>query len=141
MNTNTQTLAKDSHQIVDRGADKAHQMLNQAASKADLAIDATQNTAAEAEQSVKAGLKQIREAVPATLSRAANQTEDLARAGIDRARAAGKSVANQASHMRDQTVNYVREEPTKALLMAAAAGAVATLLVGWATRRNAHARH
>jgi ElaB/YqjD/DUF883 family membrane-anchored ribosome-binding protein len=134
--TTTQTIAKDSHQAIDRSADKAHQMVTQATSKADQAITTTQDTAAHAEQSVQAGLKQIREAVPATMSRAATQAEDLARAGIDKARAAGQSVAHQAGHMRDQTVSYVREEPTKALLMAAAAGACATLLIGWATRGN-----
>jgi ElaB/YqjD/DUF883 family membrane-anchored ribosome-binding protein len=141
MNTTTQNLAKDSHQMVDSGADKAHDMVSKAANKADQAIHATQERAAQAEKSVQDGLKQIGEAVPATLSRAATQAEDMARAGIDRARAAGQSVAQQASHMRDQTVSYVREEPTKALLMAVAAGAFATLLIGWATRGNGNSRH
>jgi ElaB/YqjD/DUF883 family membrane-anchored ribosome-binding protein len=131
-----QTFANDSHQAIDRSADKAHQVVTQATSRADQAITATQDTAAHAEQSVQAGLRQIREAVPATMSRAVTQAEDLARAGIHKARAAGQSVAHQASTMRDQTVSYVREEPTKALLMAAAAGACATLLIGWATRGN-----
>ncbi len=141
MNTTTQTLAKDSHQKLERGADQAHQMVSKAASKAEQAIDATQDAVADAGQTVQAGLNQIREAVPATLSRAASQAEELARAGIDKARAAGQSVASQASHMRDQTVSYVREEPTKALLMAVAAGAFATLLIGWATRGNGRSRH
>lgn len=76
-----------------------------------------------------------------SLSLAANQAEDLARAGMDKARAAGQSVANGATHMREQTMTYVREEPTKSLLMAVAAGAFATLLIGWATRGNRHSRH
>ena len=141
MSNNTQNLAKDSHQMVDSGADKAHDMVSKAANKADEAISATQERAANAEQSVQAGLKQIGEAVPASLSRAATQAEDMARAGIDRARAAGQTMAQQATHMREQTVSYVREEPTKALLMAVAAGAFATLLIGWATRGNGHSRH
>jgi len=126
MNTNTQDLAKDSHHAVERGTDAAHRMVSQAADKVDLAIDASKDTAAAAERSIE---------------RAAHQAEDLARAGIDRARGVGQSVVSQASHMREQTVSYVREEPTKALLMAVAAGAFATLLIGWATRRDGHSRH
>ena len=136
MNSTTQNLVNDSNQLIERGADKAQQMVSKVAGKADQAISATQDGVANAEKSIQGGLNQIREAVPATLSRAATQAEDLARAGIDKARAAGQSVASQASQMRDQTVSYVREEPTKALLMAVAAGAFATLLIGWATRGN-----
>lgn len=140
-NTSTQNLAKDSHEMVDQGADKAQRMVSNAADKADQAIDASKDTVANAEKSVQDGINQIREAVPASLSRVAHQAEDVARAGIDKARAAGHSVATQATHMREQTESYVREEPTKALLMAVAAGAFATLLIGWATRGNGHSRH
>ena len=141
MSTTAQHLAKDSHQMVELGADKAHDLLAKAAHKPEKALHATQDRAAQAEQSVQHGLKHIGETVPATLSRAATQAEDLARAGIDRARAAGQSVAQQASHMRQQTVSYLREEPTKALLMAVAAGAFAALLIGWATRGKGKPRH
>ena len=141
MNNDIQNLARDGNQMVDNGADKAQQMVTKAADKVGEAIDASKTVAADAGQTIRGGLNQIREAVPASLSRAANQAEDLARAGIDKARAAGQSVATEASHLREQTVSYVREEPTKALLMAVAAGAFATLLIGWATRGNGHSRH
>jgi ElaB/YqjD/DUF883 family membrane-anchored ribosome-binding protein len=143
MNNDNQNFNRDAKQMVDRGADKANQMASNAAERADHMIGATKNAAADAEKSIQGGLDQIREAVPANLSRAAHQAEDLARAGIEKARAAGQSMVGQASHMRDQTTSYVREEPTKALLMAVAAGAFATLLIGWATRSNGngHSRH
>ncbi len=141
MNNEIQNLAKDGHQALDNGADKAQQMAAKVADKAGQAIDATKAAASNAEQTIQGGLNQIREAVPATLSRAASQAEDLARAGIEKARAAGQSVASEASHLRERTVSYVHEEPTKALLMAVAAGAFATLLIGWATRGNGHSRH
>ncbi len=152
MNNDNQNFNKDAKQMMDlgankanemadRGADKANQMASDATYKADHAIGATKNAVADAEKSIQSGLDQIRDAVPANLSKAAHQAEDLARAGIEKARAAGQSMASQASHMRDQTTSYVREEPTKALLMAVAAGAFATLLIGWATRGNSHSRH
>jgi ElaB/YqjD/DUF883 family membrane-anchored ribosome-binding protein len=117
-------------------------MTAHAADEAD-AIDATKDAAAKAEKSIQGGVDQLREAVPTQLSRAAHQAENLARTGIEKARAAGQSMASQASHLQDQTTSYVREEPTKALLMAVAAGAFATLLIGWATRGNghSHSRH
>jgi len=143
MNTDPQNFAKDNQQMLDRSADRANQMASNAADKADHMISATKTAAADAEKSIQAGLDQIRETVPANLSKAAHQAEDLARAGIEKARAAGQSMVSQASQMRDQTTSYVREEPTKALLMAVAAGAFATLLIGWATRGNgnSHSRH
>lgn len=133
--------ANKANQMTDHGADKVNQMAFNAADKADHAIGATKDAAAAAERSIQSGLDHLRDTVPANLSKAAHQAEDLARAGIEKARAAGQSVISQASQMRDQTTSYVREEPTKALLMAVAAGAFATLLIGWATRGNSHSRH
>lgn len=105
--------------------------------QADQLIVGTQRAAAEAEASIQQGLRQVREAVPAHLARATHRAEDLARAGIDKARAAGSAVASKAQHLGECTTDYVREKPAKALLMAAAAGAATTLLVGWALRRRA----
>lgn len=122
-------------------ANDSKNMVSKVANKADQALDATQERVEHAEKSIQNGLNEIREAVPVHLSRAANHAEELARAGIDKARAAGQSVANGAGHLRAQTVSYVREEPTKAMLMAVAAGAVATLLIGWASRRKGNSRY
>ncbi len=142
MNNDNQNFAKESQQIVDHSVEKVTQMTAHTADKADV-TDAARDAAAKAEKSIQGGVDQLREAVPAQLSRAAHQAEDLARTGIEKARAAGQSMASQASHLRDQTTSYTREEPTKALLMAVAAGAFATLLIGWATRGNghSHSRH
>lgn len=144
MNHETPNFTKDTHDMLERGTDKAtNPMAFNPADKVDNMIGATKNATSEAEKSIQAGLDQIRDTVPAQLSRAAHHAENLARAGIEKARAAGQSMASQASHVREQTTTYVREEPTKALLMAVAAGAFATLLISWATRSNAsrHARH
>jgi ElaB/YqjD/DUF883 family membrane-anchored ribosome-binding protein len=140
MNTNDKTHSKETQTLADASAEKAHLSVSRLAGKADHAIAAVDGSAAAAEKSVNEGIHQIREAVPATLSRAAREAENMAHSGIDKARAAGESVTKQANEMSDQTAEYTRREPTKALLMAAAAGAVATLLIGWASRGNAHPR-
>ena len=116
--------------------DKGHELVEKAAAQAEQAISTSQHAVADAEKTIQAGLRQVKEAVPITLSRAATQAEELARSGIDKARAAGSRVAVKANQAGEQTADYVRSEPTKALLMAAAAGAAATLLVTWATRRR-----
>jgi ElaB/YqjD/DUF883 family membrane-anchored ribosome-binding protein len=72
-----------------------------------------------------------------TTQRLVGQAEDLSRRGLERVRQAGTAVREQATRMGDQTVGYIKEEPLKAVLMAAAAGAFTALLVGWATRTRA----
>lgn len=134
MTSSTSNIARTAHDITDQGADAVHNAVNQAADTANNLISKTQNAAAGGEKTIKEGLDTLREAVPATLARASTQAEDLARAGIHKARAAGAQVAEQAHRVGDSTVSYVRREPTKALLIAAATGAAATLLIGWATR-------
>jgi ElaB/YqjD/DUF883 family membrane-anchored ribosome-binding protein len=57
------------------------------------------------------------------------------------ARAAHNSIdtlRHQASRVGDQTVGYVRDEPVKSLLAAAAVGAMAALLLGWLGRSRRH---
>lgn len=136
MTTSTSNIARAAHELTDQGADAVHSAVSQAADSANDLINKTQNAAAGSEKTIKEGLETLREAVPATLARASTQAEDLARAGIHKARAAGEQMAQQAHRVGDSTVSYVRREPTKALLIAAAAGAAATLLIGWATRER-----
>jgi ElaB/YqjD/DUF883 family membrane-anchored ribosome-binding protein len=130
------TPSKDFEETTEDMIDKGNELAEKAAAKVDKAITTSQHAIADAEKTIQAGLRQVKEAVPITLSRAASQAEELARSGIDKARAAGSTVAVKANRVGEQTADYVRSEPTKALLMAAAAGAAATLLVTWATRRR-----
>jgi len=68
------------------------------------------------------------------LSAAAHDLADRATSGIDRAREASDNVRRQLSEVGDRTTDYVQQEPVKALLLAAAAGAAGGLLVGWLAR-------
>jgi ElaB/YqjD/DUF883 family membrane-anchored ribosome-binding protein len=136
MITSTSTAAHTAHEVTDKGADAAHNAVNQVADSANELISKTQSAVEGSEKTIKEGLDTLREAVPATLARASTQAEDLARAGIQKARLAREQMAEQAHRVGDSTVSYVRREPTKALLIAAAAGAAATLLIGWATRER-----
>jgi ElaB/YqjD/DUF883 family membrane-anchored ribosome-binding protein len=67
--------------------------------------------------------------LPDAFSRAAAQVEQLTRNGLDRARHVSQNVKEQALRAGDSTVGYIKDEPVKAVLIAAAAGAALALLV------------
>lgn len=140
MNATAKQIANAAQDMVDTGANVAEVAVSRAVGKADELVNEAQRVTADTEKNLQAGVHQLREAIPATLARAAHSAEDLARAGIEKARAARAAVAEKAHELNDQTASYVRREPTKALLIAMAAGAAATLAIGWATRNRTSRR-
>jgi ElaB/YqjD/DUF883 family membrane-anchored ribosome-binding protein len=98
--------------------------------KAEQALEAGAQAAGELMQTLQDGVADVRQQAPAAISRATAQVEDFARRGLQRARDAGSNVREQASRASDSTVGYIRDEPVKAVLIAAAAGAVLTVLAG-----------
>jgi ElaB/YqjD/DUF883 family membrane-anchored ribosome-binding protein len=71
---------------------------------------------------------------PSTLSRVAAQVDEMTRRGVEMARAARESAREQAAQASDRTVSYIQEEPVKAVLIAAAAGAGIAALVAMLSR-------
>lgn len=78
----------------------------------------------------------LRDSASQALSRTTAQAEDLARRGIDKARSAAYDMRDRAMRAGDATVSRIQEEPVKAMLVAAAAGALAAMLVRWMTERS-----
>lgn len=140
MNSTAKNIANATQDMVDSGASAAEVAVSRVVGKADELMNEAQRATAETEKNLQAGVHHLREAIPATIARAAHSAEDLARAGIEKARAARAAVAEKAHELNDQTASYVRREPTKAILIAMAAGAAVTLVIGWATR-NRSSRH
>ena len=114
--------------------DYASDMTDRAANKAEQALQSTKRMGSDMAQAVQSGIDGLREGVPSAISRATAQAEDLTRRGIERARQASATVREQATRVSDQTVGYIKDEPMKAVLMAAAAGAVAALVISWLGR-------
>lgn len=106
-----------------------NQMADRAARKAEQALDSTQQTANNTLESLKDSVAQARDSVPGAINRAAEQVQDLARRGLDRARDVGSDARLQAQRAGDRTVGYIQDEPVKAVLIAAAAGAAVALLI------------
>lgn len=112
----------------------ASDLAERVAAHADDALQTTQRVAASTADSVQTGLDHLREAVPGAISRAASQAEDLARRGVDRARTAANEVRERALRAGDATVHRIQDDPVKAVLIAAAAGALTALVVQWLAR-------
>lgn len=105
------------------------QFADRAARKAEDALESTQQAATSALGSLKDSVAHAREAAPAAISRAAEQVQDYARRGMERAREVSGEVRDRAQRASDRTVHYIQDEPVKAVLIAAATGAVIALLV------------
>ena len=115
-------------------------LAEQAAGKADQALQSSRRMANNALDSLESGVDTMRDTVPAAFSRAAAQVEEITRRGLDRAKEASLGMRDQMHKASDRTVGYIKDEPVKSVLIAAATGAAVALLVGWAMRSR-HSRH
>ncbi|WP_284616653.1 hypothetical protein [Aquabacterium humicola] len=105
-------------------------------SSAEQAIGSTRRVANEALDTLQSSVDRMREAVPSAFHRAASQVEELTRRGMERAKEATTDVRDQVHKASDRTVGYIKDEPVKSVLIAAATGAAVALLVGWAMRHR-----
>jgi ElaB/YqjD/DUF883 family membrane-anchored ribosome-binding protein len=98
------------------------------------AIESTRELVNNGLDTLESGIDKLREAAPTMLSRAAAQVEDLTRRSMERARETSAQVKDQVAKAGDRSVDYIRDEPVKSVLMAAAAGAAMVALIGWLSR-------
>lgn len=69
---------------------------------------------------------------------AADQASALAHRGMDSVRDISHQLRLKAEHASDSTVKYIKEEPVKAVLIAAATGATLMALVTLVARSRSH---
>ena len=72
----------------------------------------------------------FRQQISPLLARAGEQASALAQRGVDAVRDRSLQVREQALRASDNTLNYIKDEPVKAVLIAAAAGAALMVLLG-----------
>jgi ElaB/YqjD/DUF883 family membrane-anchored ribosome-binding protein len=68
------------------------------------------------------------------LHHAGDAANSLARQGADLMRHTSHDLQERAQRVSRQTTDYIQQEPVKAMLMAAAAGAVLMTVLGWLAR-------
>ena len=108
---------------------KTSNPVDQAAQSADNAIKSTQRATNNALDSLSSTVQDVRDQAVPAYDRLKTQTEDLAHRGIDALRDTTRQVRDTAVKASDQTVNYIKDEPFKAVLIAAATGAALMALV------------
>lgn len=110
-------------------ADRASDAADKIGDSIDNAVDKTRRVANDALDSASNAIDDVRDKAEPTVRRIASQAEDLARRGMDAVRDGSQQLREQATEMTDRTTRYVKDEPLKAVLIAAAAGATLMALL------------
>jgi ElaB/YqjD/DUF883 family membrane-anchored ribosome-binding protein len=116
------------------GASAATRLADQAAQGADDTIRATQRVTNEALDRLSDKVHDAHDKAAPKIVRMAEQAETLVRRGSDALREGSHQVREKAVVASDRTIAYIRDEPVKAVLIAAAAGAAMLALVNLLTR-------
>lgn len=103
--------------------EQAASLANQVGQSADQAIRSTQRVANEAVDTVAGSVKDLRNEVGPMINQVAERASALAHRGADALQRGSQPLLDKAQHAADSTTNYIRNEPVKAMLIAAATGA------------------
>jgi ElaB/YqjD/DUF883 family membrane-anchored ribosome-binding protein len=118
-------LGKDTNDISGKGqafADKA-------ADKVQGGIRNAQQGVNSAASAASSRVESLRSATGPAIDKASDTAQGLFRQGIDAVTDATRRAQDFAADAQDSVVSYTREKPVKALLIAAAAGAVLVTLI------------
>jgi ElaB/YqjD/DUF883 family membrane-anchored ribosome-binding protein len=100
-------------------------LAGQAAQSANHTVKSTKRAASDVMDTMATAAQEIRhDAIEPLLSRAAAQANTLAHRSADAYRQGSRQARETARRASANTLTYVRQEPVKAMLMAAAGGAV-----------------
>lgn len=111
-------------------------LANRATDKASSAIRSSQAMAQTVLNRVADGVQDARAQALPVIDRVSDQADSVARRSIETLRDRSAQVRERAVRASDITTTYIQQEPYKAVLFAAAAGAVLMALVGLSSRRS-----
>lgn len=107
---------------------------DQLAQSADQAIKSTQRGANAALDSLAGSMQGVRQQSEPLMNRASEQVSAMAQRGLDSVRETSRQLRDQAQRASENTVSYIRVEPVKSILIAAATGAALMALVSLISR-------
>ncbi|MES2958894.1 MAG: hypothetical protein V4792_11935 [Pseudomonadota bacterium] len=124
--------------ITNKPFESSSSLVDQASDSADRAIKSTQRLANETLDSLSGSVHDVRDRVAPVLNRSSEQIAALAQRGVDAVRDGSQQLKDKALRASDNTVGYIKDEPVKAMLIAAATGAALMALIGLLTRSRNH---
>ena len=113
---------------------EASNIADQAADSANNAVRSTQGVANQAFDRLSDKIESARDQAVPLINRLTSQAETAARRGVEAVRDTGAQVREKALKASDTTVSYIKDEPVKAMLIAAATGAALMALIGLLSR-------
>jgi ElaB/YqjD/DUF883 family membrane-anchored ribosome-binding protein len=129
MNTTvtTKPLGQEASNFADRAADSATS-----------ALRSTQNATNAAFDRMADKVESAHDQAAPLINRISSQAEAAARRSMDAVRDTSAQLKDKALRAQDTTVGYIKDEPVKAMLIAAATGAALMALVGLLSRSRHH---
>lgn len=116
--------------IFNKSPEPSIDLAKQALHSVEKSFASTERATSEALDSLVEGVQQV---VP-LLNRASDQVSALAQRGLDSVRDSSQQLRQRAERVSQNAVSYVRVEPVKSILMAAATGAALMALVSLLSR-------
>jgi ElaB/YqjD/DUF883 family membrane-anchored ribosome-binding protein len=113
---------------------EASSVADQAADSVNSAVRSTQGVANQAFDRLSDKIESAREQAVPLINRLTSQAENAAHRGADAVRDVSAQVRDRALKASDTTVSYIKDEPVKAMLIAAATGAALMALIGLLSR-------
>ena len=117
-----------------RVADSATNLVDSAAQSADHAIRASQRVANDTMDQLADGVDEARAKTGPMLDRLVSDAERLTRRGVAAVRDTSQQLRETTQRASETTVGYIKDEPIKSVLIAAAVGAALMALVSLASR-------
>jgi ElaB/YqjD/DUF883 family membrane-anchored ribosome-binding protein len=107
-----------------------HGVTDGATRAAETAMHSTQRVADQALDALSGTARDLRQDIAPLLERAGEQAGALAQRSADAMRERTQQLREQTLRASDNTLNYIRAEPVKSVLIAAAAGGALVALLG-----------
>ncbi len=124
--------------MITNPSETSNRTVDAAAQSAEQGIKSSQRVANGVLDGVSTTVKDLQDQATPFLHRAAEQATGLAQRSLDAVREGSHKMREQAQYGTDSALGYVRHEPVKAILIAAATGAALMALIGLMTRTRHH---
>lgn len=117
-------------------SDTTTPIVERASQAADQAIKSTQHVAAQTVDKISGAMQDLRHETLPVLNHAVDGMSAFAHRGVDSVRDASHQLRVKAEHASESTASYIRHDPMKSVLIAAATGAALMVLVSLFTRNR-----